>query len=88
MRQSAKLVGLLVMSVVPTASSATSADKYHITVREKAACTQDAMRFCLGTYPNEDLLLACMKANRSQLSLICGAAFDAGVKKRRLQPPA
>ncbi len=59
-------------------------DKYHLTTQERAACSSDAIRFCMQTYPDEDRLLACMKQNRDALSATCRVAFDAGVKRRRL----
>ena len=74
--------GVLV-SLVPATAHATG-DEYHVTDQEKAACTTDAIRFCMDTYPNERLLLACMKRNRARLSPVCSVAFDAGVKRRHL----
>lgn len=76
---------MVLVIVVGSASSAfASADPYHVTDAEKAACTSDAVRFCYGTYPDEGKLLSCMKQNRSMLSNSCRVAFDAGVKRRRL----
>ena len=66
------------------AQSPRAEDKYHVTSQEKAACTSDAIRFCMHTYPDEDQLLACMKQNRDALSAACRVAFDAGVRRRRL----
>ncbi len=80
MRRSMVLV--IVMGAMSTAFA--SADPYHVTDAEKAACTSDAVRFCYGTYPDEGKLLSCMKQNRSMLSDSCRVAFDAGVKRRRL----
>ena len=59
-------------------------DKYRVTKAEKAACTADAIRFCMDAYPSEDKLLVCMKANRESLSSTCRVAFDAGLKRRHL----
>ena len=59
-------------------------DKYHVTSQEKAACSSDAIRLCMHTYPDEDRLLVCMKQNRDALSAACRVAFDAGVRRRRL----
>ncbi len=73
----------LLMTAVPALATA-EPDRFKITDAEKAACTMDAMRLCSGTYPNEDRLLYCMKENRASLSPTCLAAFDAGVKRRRL----
>lgn len=75
---------MLVLSTV-CASAASSQDPYKITPREKAACTTDAMRFCAYTYPDASQLLSCMKSNRTSLSPMCLAAFDAGMKRRHLE---
>lgn len=78
--------GFVFLSVA-CASPATRAaqeDPYKITAKEKAACTSDAIRFCAYTYPNATQLLDCMKTNRSSLSPMCLSAFDAGMKRRRL----
>ena len=65
-------------------SPAQQPDKYRVTAQEKAACTSDAIRLCMHTYPDEDKLLACMKQNRDGLTATCRIAFDAGVKRRKL----
>lgn len=77
------LLGLVLLALAASPAFA-SADKFHVTDSEKAACTSDAVRFCYGTYPDESKLLSCMKQNRSMLSDTCRVAFDAGVKRRRL----
>ena len=59
-------------------------DKYHITAAEQAACQTDAQRLCLATYPDEDRLIACMKANRKALSSTCAPVFEAGLRRRGL----
>lgn len=74
----------LLWVILAGSMSPASADPFHVTDAEKAACTSDAVRFCYGTYPDETKLLSCMKQNRSMLSDTCRVAFDAGVKRRRL----
>ena len=59
-------------------------NKYHVTAEERAACSDDAVKLCISSYPNEDALIGCMKANHAQLSRKCQIAFDLGLKKRRL----
>ena len=59
-------------------------DPYHLTETEKAACTDDAMRLCSNTYPDERKLVVCMKTNRAFLSASCLPVFEAGLKKRHL----
>ena len=51
---------------------------------KRAACTVDAVRLCSSAYPDEDLLIACMRQNRASLSQACLVAFDAGIKRRHL----
>ena len=78
--------GVILLSVPSTcvASRAAPEDPYRITAREKAACTNDAIRFCAFTYPDTAKLLDCMKTNRSSLSPMCLSAFDAGLKRRHM----
>ena len=59
-------------------------DKYHVTPEERAACSEDAVRLCSSSYPDEDALIVCMKASRAQLSQQCQTAFDVGLKRRHL----
>ena len=82
MRLPGVLLGLT--AVLAPHAALTAGDKYKISGKEKAACTVDAMRLCLNTYPDEDLLLSCMKSNRASLSATCLSAFDAGLKRRHL----
>ena len=74
------VIGLL--TVVPLPGGA--ADAFHVTEAEKAACGEDAERFCASAYPDEQQLLACMKANRASLSPTCLPVFNAGLKRRGL----
>lgn len=76
--------GVLLSLVLTTVAIADPTDPYKITTKEKAACTTDAIRLCAFTYPDESKLLACMKSNRTSLSPLCLVAFDAGLKRRRL----
>ncbi len=57
-------------------------NKYNISQAEVSACQVDAMRLCSGSFPDADLLIACMKKNRTSLGDACGRVFDAGMKKR------
>ena len=84
MRLSASLRLLLMSGASLSAQPLRAPDKYKITNAEKAACSMDAVRLCSDAYPNEDRLLACMKANHEALSSICRVAFDEGVRRRRL----
>jgi hypothetical protein len=59
-------------------------DPLDVTPEEKALCQGDAERLCAYTYPDENKLLACMRANRAALTPKCLQAFDAGLKRRGL----
>ena len=79
------LRSLLVGCLLPIASiSVQAADAFHVTEAEKAACMEDAERFCASAYPDEQRLLLCMKANRASLGPTCQPVFDAGMKRRGL----
>ncbi len=82
MRRSLVFFGVLAC-ITPHALYA-AGDQFHVTDREKAACTEDAVRLCMNTYPDEQKLLSCMKSNRASLSPTCLAAFDEGVRRRHL----
>lgn len=59
-------------------------DHFHATATEKAACTADATRLCAYTWPDEDKLIACMKANEAKLGPTCLPVFKAGIRRRGL----
>ena len=63
---------------------ASASDTFHLSEAEIAACTSDAERLCASTYPDEQQLLICMKANRASLGQTCLPVFDAGLKRRGL----
>lgn len=84
MRFATAFLSVLAWLAPQLAVAGEQSDKYHVTAREKAACTADAMRLCMSAYPDEDKLLLCMKTNRASLSPTCQIAFDAGVRRRRL----
>lgn len=56
----------------------------NITAEEHVACDGDAERLCMSAYPDEDKLLTCMKTNIHQLTPVCLAVFEAGMKRRHL----
>jgi len=47
------------------------------TSEERAACTPDVFRLCSSAIPNVSVIIACMKAKKSELSPGCRAVFDA-----------
>ena len=74
----------LVILVAHADAPATPQNKYHVTAKEKAACTEDAVRLCIQVYPDEDKLISCMRSNRSDLSESCRVVFDEGLKRRHM----
>lgn len=65
------VVGLAVCGIaVSTASFALG------TAAERAACTPDVFRLCSSEIPNVDRIIACMKANKNNLSTACRQVFD------------
>ena len=75
---------ILSLTAVPAAAAPVPDDVYHLTEVEKSACTDDAVRLCSSTYPDQRKLLQCMKSNRLSLSATCLSVFDAGLKRRHL----
>lgn len=59
-------------------------DKFDITADEHAACDGDVMRLCSASFPDQDLVVACMKAKQAQLSTLCRTTFVAGMKMRHI----
>ena len=72
------------LAVAVAVGPAHAIGKLNITAEEHLACDGDAERLCMSAYPDEMKLLACMKANRLQLTPVCLTAFDAGMKRRHL----
>jgi len=65
---------LLSFAVVALAAWATPSHAY--SDAQRAACTPDAFRLCSSEIPNIDGITACMRKNKSSLSLACKAVFD------------
>ncbi len=49
---------------------------------EQTLCQPDVFRLCNDAVPDEDRIIACMRARRTQLSPECRKVFDVGIKKR------
>lgn len=77
----ASVIVLLVGSCVPARAGV---DKYAVTPEEHAACDGDAMSLCADTLPDQDRLVACMRAKQSQLSPVCRTTFRAGLLRRHM----
>ena len=66
-----RILGLAVSLITtPAASFALG------TSDERAACAADAFRLCGSEIPNIDRIVACMRANKGNLSSACKAVFD------------
>lgn len=72
-----------VFAAVPLVARAAE-DKYAITAEEHAACDADAVSLCSDVRPDEDSMIACMRAKRTQLSSGCSVVFTAGLRRRHL----
>jgi len=46
------------------------------TAEQRAACTPDALRLCSAEIPNIPRIVACLRANKSNLSKPCQAALN------------
>jgi hypothetical protein len=49
------------------------------TAAQRVACTPDALRLCSAFIPNADEVTTCLKANSTELSNSCKAAFEAAM---------
>jgi hypothetical protein len=56
------------------------------TADQRAACTLDAFRLCGAEIPNVERIIACMKANKANLSPGCRSVFDKTSFLPRLAP--
>jgi hypothetical protein len=80
--RSVVVIGALL--AVGSQASAVDPGKYQITEAERAACQGDATLLCSATFPDQDLLLACMRAHQDSLSSSCKTTFRAGLRRRHL----
>jgi len=81
MRSTLAFTTLAVLLLCSTAKALT--DKYNITPAEHQACDGDAANICTNAQ-SENEVLACMKAQRRQLTPVCRSVFEAGLRKRHL----
>ena len=61
------------------------ADKYDVTPEEHAACDGDVMSLCADSLPDQDRLIACMRAKQGQLSPVCFTTLKAGLIRRHMR---
>jgi hypothetical protein len=65
-----------VATAVAISLTSFAAHAFEATPEQRKACMPDAFRLCSKQIPNVDAVIACMAANRSQLSPACRTAFD------------
>ena len=80
-RSSVCVIGLaLFLALAPSVTRAQG------TADQRAACTLDAFRLCGAEIPNVERIIACMKANKANLSPGCRSVFDKTSFLPRLAP--
>jgi hypothetical protein len=68
-----------VASAVAISLTSFAAHAFEATPEQRKACMPDAFRLCSKQIPNVQAVIACMAANKSQLSPACRLAFDQAV---------
>jgi hypothetical protein len=69
---------VLVIGGTLAASDAALAVEYRGTQEQQMACTPDVWRLCASQIPDVSRIVACLKANRPNLSEGCRAVFAGG----------
>ena len=80
-RSSVCIIGLALFLAL-----ASSVARAQGTADQRAACTLDAFRLCGAEIPNVERIIACMKANKANLSRGCRSVFDKTSFLPRLAP--
>jgi hypothetical protein len=75
MRTGPIALGLALAIGGTVATSAVSAQEYRGTMEQQMACTPDVWRLCSSQIPDVGRIVACLQANRPQLSDGCRAVF-------------
>jgi hypothetical protein len=70
-----RIAFVCVLSIV--ASGAAWSQEYRGTHEQQMACTPDVWRLCSDRIPDVGRIVACLRANSSQLSSNCRVAFEA-----------
>jgi hypothetical protein len=68
---------IVLICVLSIASSAAWSQENRGTREQQMACTPDVWRLCSDRIPDVSGIVACLRANSSQLSSGCRAAFEA-----------
>jgi hypothetical protein len=68
-----------VASAVAISLTSFSAHAFKATPEQRKACMPDAFRLCSKQIPDVNAVIACMAANKSQLSPACRVAFEQAI---------
>ena len=68
-----------VASAVAISLTSFSAHAFKATPEQRKACMPDAFRLCSKQIPDVNAVIACMAANKSQLSPACRLAFEQAI---------
>ena len=75
MRKTVRVTAL--MAALLAAGAARAAEGHGGSAEDQISCTPDVYRFCTAQIPDEDAIVACLKAHKSALSAACGRVFSA-----------
>jgi len=76
----APVTALLLLAVISTAGAQ---ERYRGTADDQQACIDDVNRLCSQFIPDEQRIVACLAANRRNLSPACRAVFSRTREDRR-----
>lgn len=71
-----KRLGLAGLMLVALGTAAAFAQEDRGTAEQRAACTPDAFRLCAAYIPDATNVEACLRENKSGLSVACRAVFE------------
>ena len=74
-----KTIRVLSVASAVAISLTSFAHAFEATPEQRKACMPDAFRLCSKQIPNVQAVIACMAANKSQLSPACRLAFEQAV---------
>jgi hypothetical protein len=72
----AGVVQPITMAALLLAASSALAQENRGTDQQRVACTPDVLRLCSSEIPNVDRIVACLRREKSQLSVGCRQAFE------------
>jgi hypothetical protein len=72
----ASAVHSLALAALLLAGSSALAEDYRGTEQQRVACTPDVFRLCSWEIPNVDRIVACLRREKSKLSVGCRQVFE------------